>query len=280
MQTLIPYIAVAFIYLTVAADFWRNVRVAEGKSVSLGIPAQSKPNLTLHSMLIAFALTLHGWLLFNSMFGNGFNLGVYHALSAIFWLTVLIYWISDQKHTLYSLQAFVLPPAAIFAVLPAFTIQNHYLPVADASLFMVHIGIAILAYSLFTFAALHALLMSIAQRSLHNKPTLIQLPSFPPLMVMETLLFRIITLGFILLTITLISGMLFSEQIFSKPMQFNHKTIFSIASWLIYAALLFGHYYYGWRGAKAIRWTLSGFVLLLLAYIGSKFVLEVLLQHA
>jgi ABC-type uncharacterized transport system permease subunit len=152
---------------------------------------------------------------------------VYHALSAIFWLTVLIYWISDQKHALYSLQAFVLPPAAIFAVLPAFTVQNHYLPIADATLFMLHIGIAILAYSLFTFAALHALLMSIAQRSLHNKPTLIQLPSFPPLMVMETLLFRIITLGFILLTITLISGMLFSEQIFAKPIQLNHKTIFS-----------------------------------------------------
>ena len=276
MQTLIPYIAVAFIYLTVAADFWRNVSVAEGKS-AVGILTQSKPNLALHSMMIAFALVIHGWLLFNNLFGSGFNLGLYNALSAIFWLTVLIYWISDLKHTLYSLQAFVLPPAAIFALLPAFTSQNHYLPVADASLFMLHIGIAILAYSLFTFAALHALLMSIAQRSLHNKPTFIKLPSFPPLMVMETLLFRIITLGFILLTVTLISGMLFSEQIFAQPIQLNHKTIFSIASWLIYAALLFGHYYYGWRGTKAIRWTLSGFVLLLLAYIGSKFVLEVLL---
>lgn len=278
MQTLIPYIAVAFIYLTVAADFWRHVRVAEGKSA--GLLTQSRPNLTLHSMMIAFALVLHGWLLFNNLFGSGFNLGLYHALSAIFWLTVLIYWVSDLKHTLYSLQAFVLPPAAIFALLPAFTSQNHYLPIAGAPLFMLHIGIAILAYSLFTFAALHALLMSIAQRSLHNKPTYIKLPSFPPLMVMETLLFRIITLGFILLTVTLISGMLFSEQIFAKPIQLNHKTIFSIASWLIYAALLFGHYYYGWRGTKAIRWTLSGFMLLLLAYIGSKFVLEVILQHA
>lgn len=279
MQTLIPYIAVAFIYLTVAADFWRNVKMAEGKS-AVGVLTQSKPNLTLHSMMIAFALTLHGWLLFNNLFGSGFNLGFYNALSAIFWLTVLIYWVSDLKQTLYSLQAFVLPPAALFALLPAFTSQNHYLPIAGASLFMVHIGIAILAYSLFTFAALHALLMSIAQRSLHNKPTFIQLPSFPPLMVMETLLFRILTLGFILLTITLVSGMLFSEQIFAQPIQLNHKTIFSIASWLIYAALLFGHYYYGWRGTKAIRWTLSGFVLLLLAYIGSKFVLEVLLQHS
>ena len=119
--------------------------------------------------------------------------------------------------------------------------------------------------------------MTIAERSLHNKPTLIKLPSFPPLMVMETLLFRIIIMGFILLTITLVSGMVFSEQIFNKPMQFSHKTIFSIASWLIYASLLFGRYRYGWRGIKAIRWTLAGFLLLLLAYIGSQFVIQIVL---
>jgi ABC-type uncharacterized transport system permease subunit len=276
MQTLITYIAVAFIYLAVAADFWRTAVTSDHKSSANTISAQ---NQNLHSAMIALALILHGWLLFNGIFGNGFNLGFYNALSAIFWLTVLIYWLSDLKHELHSLQAFVLPPAAIFAALPAFTTQNHYLPTAEANLFLAHIGIAILAYSLFTFAALHALLMTIAERSLHNKPTLIKLPSFPPLMVMETLLFRIISLGFILLTITLVSGMLFSEQIFAKPMQFNHKTIFSIASWLIYGALLFGRYKYGWRGAKAIRWTLAGFGLLLLAYIGSKFILEVLLHR-
>ncbi|HSI24815.1 MAG TPA: cytochrome c biogenesis protein CcsA [Methylotenera sp.] len=277
MQTLIPYIAVAFIYLSVAADFWRTAKVSDHKSTAGNTANAQSQNL--HSAMIALGLLLHGWLLFNGLFGNGFNLGFYNALSAIFWLTVLIYWLSDLKHELHSLQAFVLPPAAIFAVLPAFTTQNHYLPVTEVNMFLVHIGIAILAYSLFTFAALHALLMTIAERSLHNRPTLIKLPSFPPLMVMETLLFRIISLGFILLTITLISGMLFSEQIFAKPMQLNHKTIFSIASWLIYGALLFGRYKYGWRGQIAIRWTLAGFALLLLAYIGSKFVLEVLLHR-
>ncbi|MBA3696502.1 MAG: cytochrome c biogenesis protein CcsA [Methylotenera sp.] len=277
MQTLIPYIAVAFIYLAVAADFWRHAKTADSKSMV--ISHSSAQTLTLHSAMIALALALHGWLLFAGLFGNGFNLGFYNALSAIFWLTVLIYWLSDLKHELHSLQAFVLPPAAIFAILPAFTSQNHYLPTAAASLFLLHIGIAILAYSLFTFAALHAVLMTIAERSLHNKPTLIKLPSFPPLMVMETLLFRIITLGFILLTVTMVSGMLFSEQIFGKPLQLSHKIIFSIASWFIYASLLFGRYKYGWRGLKAIRWTLAGFLLLLLAYVGSKFVLEVILHR-
>lgn len=277
MQTLIPYIAVAFIYLSVAADFWRHAYSTNGKAGAIDRPNSQK--LTLHSTMIALALLLHSWLLFNGLFGTGFNLGFYNALSAIFWLTVLIYWLSDLKHELYSLQAFVLPPAALFALLPAFTTQNHYLPTSEAPVFLLHIGIAILAYSLFTFAALHAALMAIAERSLHNKPTFIKLPSFPPLMIMETLLFRIITLGFILLTVTLVSGMLFSEQIFGKPMQFTHKIVFSIASWIIYGSLLYGRYKHGWRGLKAIRWTLAGFVLLLLAYVGSKFVLEVLLHR-
>lgn len=278
MQTLIPYIAVAFIYLAVAADFWRHAKKTDHKS-SIAANPSSPEILTLHSAMIALALALHGWLLFNGLFGHGFNLGFYNALSAIFWLTVLIYWVSDLKHELHSLQAFVLPPAAVFALLPALTSQNHYILDPGAPLFVLHIGIAILAYSLFTFAALHALLMAVAERSLHNKPPLIKLPSFPPLMVMEKLLFRIIKLGFVLLTITLISGMLFSEQIFGKPMQFSHKIVFSIASWLIYGWLLYGRYKYGWRGLKAIRWTLGGFVLLLLAYVGSKFVLEVLLHR-
>ena len=105
------------------------------------------------------------------------NLGFYYALSAIFWLTALIYWLANLKHQLHSLQAFVLPPAAVFVLLPAFEIKNHYIPQIEAasSLFVVHIAIAILAYSLFTFAALHALLMAIAERSLHNKPTFIKL---------------------------------------------------------------------------------------------------------
>lgn len=266
MQKLIPYLVVVFIYLAVAADFWRAHKSSEKNA-----------NLKLHSAIIALGLLLHGWLLHQSIFSVGFNLGFYESISAILWLTVLIYWVTDRDHQLHSLQAFVLPPAALFALLPAFFSNPHFMPDANNSLFVAHVWIAMLAYSLFTFAALHALLMAIAERSLHHKSSLITLPSFPPLMMMESLLFKIIGLGFALLTVTLISGMWFSEEIFHKALSFNHKTIFSIASWFIYAGLLFGRYQYGWRGQKAIRWTLTGFVLLLLAYIGSKFVLEVIL---
>jgi ABC-type uncharacterized transport system permease subunit len=98
-------------------------------------------------------------------------------------------------------------------------------------------------------------------------------------MAMESLLFRIIGLGFFLLTLTLISGMLFSEQIFHQALKFNHKNIFTIISWVIFGSLLIGRVQYGWRGRTAIRWTLTGFGVLLLAYVGSKFVLEVLLNR-
>ena len=270
MPKIIPYLVVVFIYLAVAVDYWRTPKIDE------------KPqHLKLHSAMVALGLFIHGFLLYQSIFADGFNLGFYFALSAIFWLTVLIYWLADFHHQLTNLQAFVLPPAAIFALLPAFTESDHYVPLTEVNsvIFIVHIAIAIFAYSLFTFAALHALLMAVAERTLQHKPSLIKLPSFPPLLVMETLLFKVITLGFILLTLTLISGMVFSKEIFGEPLQLTHKIIFSIASWIIYGALLFGRYQYGWRGLKAVRWTLVGFVLLLLAYVGSKFILQVLLHR-
>ncbi|MEE9330672.1 MAG: cytochrome c biogenesis protein CcsA [Methylophilaceae bacterium] len=271
MRHLIPYLVVTFIYIAVAIDYWRTAKQST-------LPAANTPSLKLHAAMVALGLLLHGGLLYRDIFAIGdFNFGLFYALSAILWLTALIYWLANLKHKIDILQAFVLPPAAVFVLLSAVSIKDYVVPHTEASWFIVHVSIAILAYSLFTFAAIHALLMAIAERTLHNKSIFIKLPSFPPLMVMENLLFKVITLGFLLLTMTLMSGMLFSEQIFGKPLQFNHKVIFSIASWFIYGWLLFGRFKYGWRGLKAIRWTLSGFGLLLLAYIGSKFVSEIIL---
>lgn len=266
MLDLLPNLLVAGFYAAVAFDFWRSAKT---------VPAAD--HTAWYSVAIAIGLLLHGVLLYKSLFTGGFNLGLSNALSAIFWLTVLIYWIADLKRELHSLQAFVLPPAAVFVILQKLLPETHMLPYADQPAFMWHLVIALLAYSLFTFAALHALLMTVAERSLHRKPTWIRLPDFPPLIVMEKLLFRIIGLGFLLLTLTLVSGIVFSEQLFHQALKLNHKNIFTIISWLIFGALLIGRHQYGWRGRTAIRWTLSGFGVLLLAYIGSKFVFEILL---
>ncbi|WP_026295347.1 cytochrome C assembly family protein [Methylophilus methylotrophus] len=270
-QHLLPYLIVAFVYMAVALDYWRIA--TQGKPVD-----ENSFPFQLHSAMVALGLVMHGGLLYRDIFAIGsLNLGVFYALSAILWLTVLIYWLADLKHSLRSLQAFVLPPAALFVLMPGFAVKDYYVDTHGFTLFNLHILIAMVAYSLFTFAALHACLMRMAEQALHKKNSWLALPEFPPLMVLESLLFKVLHVGFVLLTITLISGMLFSEEIFGKPLQFNHKTIFSIASWLIYAWLLFGRFKYGWRGKTATRWTLMGFVLLLLAYIGSRFVLHVVL---
>jgi len=272
MQHLIPYLVVAFIYLAVAFDYWRTAK-ASAKTDQTG-------SLKLHAAMIALGLLLHGGLLYRDIFAVGsFNFGLFYAMSAILWLTALIYWLFSLRHQLDSLQAFVLPPAAAFVLLSATQIQDYVPPNIEASWFMAHVSVAILAYSLFTFAAMHALLMAVAERTLHNKQTFITLPSFPPLMVMEGLLFKVIGVGFVLLTLTVISGMLFSEQIFQQPLQFNHKVIFTIASWFIYGWLLFGRLKYGWRGKKAIGLTILGFVLLLLAYIGTRFIAQIILNR-
>jgi ABC-type uncharacterized transport system permease subunit len=263
MLDFLPYLITALIYLVVATLYWRKTEIATPWSQTA----------------VSVALAIHGWLLYRSMFvADGLNLGLTNALSAIFWLTALIYWGTNLRHDLHRLQAFVLPPAAL-ALLLEWALPEHH-PVTYAEpLFRLHLAIAFAAYSLFTFAALHALLMAAAERALHRKPTLIRLPDFPPLIGMEILLFRIITVGFVLLTLTLVSGALFSEQLFHQAFRFNHKTVFSMISWLIFGALLIGRWKYGWRGRTAIRWTLSGFGVLLLAYVGSKFVLEFILKR-
>jgi len=272
MSEFLPYLIVALIYAFVAFDFWRSTKTPTAKI-----------SLHWHSAAIATGLAIHGWLLYRGIFVGdanllGLSLGFGNALSMIFWLTVLIYWITDIRQTYNSLQAYVLPPAALFVLLHGSIHEFNLLPYTDQPLFLAHLVIALLAYSLFTFAALHALLMAAAERSLHGKPKLTRLADFPPLIVMENMLFRVIGIGFLLLTLTLLSGIMFSEHIFNQAMKFNHKNIFALLSWLIYAGLLLGRHIYGWRGRTAIRLTLSGFVLLLLAYAGTKFVMQFMLQ--
>ena len=268
MLEFIPYLITAGIYLAVAGDYWRKAR-----------QPSSEVRWQWHFSLVAVGLALHGWLLYETMFAGGLNLGLTNALSAILWLTALIYWLTDIQHNLQSLQAFVLPPAALAVLLQKFVPTSLVLPFADQPLFMAHLIIALLAYSLFTFAAMHALLMAVVERSLHNKIPLIKLPDFPPLLDMENLLFWVIATGFGLLTLTLISGVLFSEELFHEPMKFTHKNVFAVLSWLVFGGLLLGRAKYGWRGRTAIRWTLGGTVLLALAYLGSKFILQILLHR-
>ena len=101
--------------------------------------------------------------------------------------------------------------------------------------------------------------------------------ALPPLAIMERMLFQLIAVGFVLLTLSLLSGFVYLENMFAQHLV--HKTILSILAWAVFGVLLLGRRLYGWRGKVAVRWTLSGIALLLLAYFGSKLVLELILQR-
>jgi ABC-type uncharacterized transport system permease subunit len=196
------------------------------------------------------------------------------------WLTVLIYWVAGLAvEGLWSILGLMAPLALGAVLLQALATTSHMVTYGHSALFTLHFAIAMLAYSLFTIATVHALVMLAEEKWLHRGVMPPFLQSLPPLLEMERLLFRILLAGFVLLTITVLSGVLFSEQIFGKPFTLSHKTVFGMVSWLIFGALLVGHFVRGWRGRKAVHWTLAGFTALLLAYVGSKVVLELILRR-
>jgi ABC-type uncharacterized transport system permease subunit len=139
-----------------------------------------------------------------------------------------------------------------------------------------HILSAILAFSLLNIAALQAILLAIQHKQLRRHPPSPLIRALPPLQAMETLLFQLISAGLLFLTIGLGSGFLFIEDLFAQHLV--HKTVLSICAWLLFSGLLLGRITLGWRGKIAIQWTLAGFSLLLLAYFGSKLVLELILN--
>jgi ABC-type uncharacterized transport system permease subunit len=229
---------------------------------------------------VLIPILMHDWLLFRATWADGtLHMGVGIALSSIAWLTVLIYWVGSFFYRLDGLQVLVLPVAAVGALVPAVLPAARPLANADMAFFRLHLAISMLSYSLFTIASLHVLLMALVEKRLHGGTVPQLLRSLPPLLTMEQLLFRIIGTGFVLLTLTLATGMIFSEELFGRPLQFTHKVLFGVLSWLIFGALLLGRRLRGWRGRVAMRWTLAGFLALMLAYVGSRFVLEIILRR-
>jgi len=272
MPGILLHLLAAALYLSLAAHFWRTRWRG---------PALNQPPSALGAMergWLLIAVVAHGATVAVELFGGGqMRFGFAVAVSLMLWLALTFYWVESFYTRMDGLQMIGLPLAAIGVLLPLAFPGQHLLVNADSPLFRAHFLIAMLAYSLFTLAALHALLMMVAERSLHRGRLPRIIANLPPLLTMETLLFRLIHIAFVLLTLTLLSGSFFSEALFGKALTFNHKTVFAIISWLIFAALLLGRHLRGWRGQLALRWTLAGFFALLLAYVGSRFVLEVLL---
>lgn len=263
--------AAAVLYLAMGARFWRTRWSTKGTEIV-------SPMLIWERAAIGFAGGLHALALYSALFAHGgmqFSFSL--ALSLMLWLAVVIYWLESFHARLEGMQPMVLCLAAAGALSPLLFPKAHSLQHAQNMGFRLHFLAAMSAYSLFTVSALHVIFMGFAERRLHRRTISRVLASLPPLLTMEALLFRMVAIAFALLTLALASGIFFSEAIYGKPLGFDHKTLFAFVSWSIFAALLTGRRFYGWRGKTAQRWLLSGFGTLLLAYVGSRFVVEVIL---
>ena len=270
MSNPVLYLMTFLSYGVLAVLFWRAQLSGQAETA----------NRSHIGHAIAIPLVLHGYLLYQNLFiFDSLNIGLVYSLSLILWLTVLVYWLARLFYSLASLQTLFLPIAALAAVLPAIFPAVHRLEQPTSWAFNAHVLAAMLAYSLFTIAAFHAGLMSLVEKRLHHAMIPTVLKNLPPLMTMEKILFRIIAVGWALLTVTLLSGIIFSEEIFGRAWQLNHKNIFGLISWIIYSTLMLGRLLKGWRGKTAVRWTMGGFTFLILAYLGTEFVLEVILHR-
>lgn len=269
MANLSLYLLDALIYLGLAALFWPGGKVC------------CRPE-AWHRILVLLPLLLHLYLLQTSLLpaGGGISLGFATSLSAMAALAVLFYALATWFYPIGGLQGFVLAFAGVAVALHAAMPGGKPMAHGAETMYVLHLLMAFTAYGLFGIATLHAVLISLAERHLHRPVPPRLVADLPPLLTLERLLFRMIEAGFILLTLTLITGVLFSESIFGKPLVFNHMTVFGVISWLVYFALLVGRRLRGWRGRKAIHWALAGFVALMLSYFGVTFVHEIILGRA
>lgn len=237
---------------------------------------EEQNNYSLYSA--AVAIIFHALTVYTIIFtAQGIDISFFSALSFTAWLMATLLVIASFSLPISCLGLLVYPFALVSIILRAVSDQQHLLTGLLAPGLQTHILFSLLAYSLLSIAVAQALLLYVQDKYLHNKHPSGFLHSLPSLEAMETLLFRIIGLGVIALSISLLSGFIYLDDMFAQHLA--HKTILSLIAWAVFVVLLWGHYKFGWRGKIAIKWSLTGFVLLMLAYFGSKFVFEFLLPQ-
>ena len=243
-------------------------RILQTKPVTTGaVVGCSLPGLILHGLVTYWAIDT----------AMGTNLGIHAAAVLVTWVMVAFVLLASLRLPVASLLVLVLP-IAIAALIARYVGESSFVPLPHLSAELVfHILTSIIAYSILFMAACQSLVLAIQERNLRSHQGIALIRLLPPLETMETLLFSMLWTGIVLLTISIASGFAFLDDMFAQRVV--HHTVLSSAAWVIYAVLLAGHQLLGWRGSTAVRWTLLAFVLLLLGYFGSKFVLEIILQR-
>ncbi len=264
---------IALTFLTVALYFVATMLLLR----RLALGAEATAHSRLPALLTGLAgVALHGILVYQVIFlPEGLDLEFFHVVSLIAWLVALLLLLAALSQPVENLGVAVLPLSALALVVQTVWPTAPNLLALSTVEMRGHILLSILAYSLLALAAVQAMLLAIQDRHLRNRHPGGFIRALPPLETMERLLFHMIGLGFILLSLSLLSGFLYLENMLSQHLV--HKTVLSVIAWVVFAVLLSGRWRFGWRGRKAIYWTLAGFVLLMTAYLGSKLVLELIL---
>jgi len=265
MNPAYPGIAAFVLYLLgfvlQGTDYRARRTVNQSRLLSIALPAT-----LLHGVTAWFVVSTP----------TGLNLGLYSAACLTTFILAALVLAGSFRAPLNNLFLFVFPLSAL-GVLLSITFTSSFTPISIMSTeLLVHIMLSVLAYTVLLFAACQSLLLRTQEKALRDKRDISVLRMLPPLQTMESMLFQWLFVGVVLLTLAIGSGFLFLDDMFGQPI---HHTVLSIASWVAFTILLIGRARFGWRGATATRWTLAGFALLLLGYLGSKFVVEVLLQR-
>lgn len=255
----------------VAATLYFLATLAVTRVLRGGSGTPRMPVLLLGSL----ALLFHACALWHLMMRpDGLHLGLFPAASLVGATGALVVLVSSLFRPL-ELTAVMVFPFCMISIPAALWVQTGYAPEPLPHGLGSHVLLSVVAYAVLALAACQAVLVMVQHHQLKEGHIRGVMRLFPPIQSMESLLFELITGGMLLLTGAVISGFLFLEDLFAQHVA--HKTILTLFSWLVFAVLLIGRHYLGWRGVTAVRFTLGGFFLLLLAFFGSQLVLEVIL---
>ncbi len=259
-----------------------GVALGIATAAAYGITAATASRLTRSATqwLLGLAWLLHAATLALGLAGGQARFGFAPALSITAWLVLTVYAIESRLYPHLNVRR-VLAALGAAAVLLAIAFPGTPLHVSASPWLPLHLALGIASYGLFAAAVIHAGLMGRAEKQIRQASA--PADSGVPLLTLERLTFRFVAGGFVLLTATLLAGFLFSEVLYGtsvRAWKWDHKTVFSVLAWITFGVLLIGRARFGWRGRAATRVLYAGSVLLLLAYVGSRFVLEVVLHRA
>lgn len=266
---LLPAIAALILYLISAALLWHAVTTDQE-----GTGLRRNPALLVGGIALIAAL-LHASVLHGTAFkAVALNFSFFNSLSVTAWFTVVLLLLVSIGRPVLTLGLIVFPAsAAVVGCAAAFTGQNDLSVEPELQW---HVLISVIAYALLTMAAVQSILVSLQDKRLHAHRPGGLLRALPSLKLMEQVLLQLLIASFLLLSLALITGFIFLDDLFAQRLV--HKTTLSLLALILLATLLIGHFRFGWRGQKAARMTLGAYIALVLGYFGSKFVKELLLS--